>query len=824
MDRWLQDIRFAFRTLARQPSFAAIAILTIGLAIGANTAIYSVVRAVLLRDLPYENPSELVVVWSNLTARNRPKFPISPPDLLDLREQTTTFQGFAGITTFQQTLTGGDGPPEMVDGAGVTADFFDLLGVRPVVGRSFRPDEDDPFGADVTPQTAPPQTILISHSLWQRRFGGRQDIVGQTLMIQNNPAEIIGVLPPGFEIHFGAGSGLSKTADVWGTPRINVANWPARRNVIWRVIGRMRPDVSVEAARADVSRLSQRLVEQDELRKTAGYQLDVIPMIEDLTAQVRPIVWPLFGAVAFVLLIACANVSNLFLARASAREREFAVRTALGAARSRLVRQLLVESGAIAFAGAALGLFVAFGGIKLLLALRPENLPRLDTVGIDSSVLGFTLIAAIVSAFLFGLVPAMQASRPSFSHVLKDRGRSAMNRGQKLFRSSLVIVQVALSVVLLIGAGLMVRSFVAMQNVSLGYQPAGLLTFRLSLPNNAYPDPAKLVFFREFEEKLRAIPGVTQVSAAFPIPLLGVEASGRYGPPEALSDQSLYGQADYRVVQPRYFETMGTELVDGRLFDESDFRGDSTQGVIVDRKLARLLWPNKSAVGERMLIRFQTLDPVFVQVIGVVEHQRSDGIGAEGTETIYVTNHYAGTNGDLYWTIRTSLDANGLIPQVRAALGGMDANLPLADVRTMEDRVGAAMSSVRFALVLIGVFGGVALFLAAVGIYGVLSFTVRQRTGEIGVRMALGASARTILGMVVRQGMTLTTIGIVAGLVAGFWTTRLLGTLLVGVSANDPMTFAVMAALLMLAALGASYLPARRATLVDPAIALREEE
>ena len=823
MDRWMQDIRFAFRTLGRQPGFAAIAILTIGLAIGANTAIYSVVRAVLLRDLPYENPSELVVVWANLTARSRPKFPISPPDLLDLREQTTTFQGFAGITTFQQTLTGGDGPPELVDGAGVTADFFDLLGVKPIVGRTFRPDEDDPFGPDVNPQNAPPQVAVISHSLWQRRFGAREDIVGQTLMIQNNPAEIIGVLPAGFEIHFGAGSGLSKTADVWGTPRINVANWPARRNVIWRVIGRMKPGVSIEAARADVSRLSQRLVEQDELRQTAGYQLDVFPMIEDLTAQVRPIVWPLFGAVAVVLLIACANVSNLFLARASAREREFAVRTALGAARSRLVRQLLVESGAVALAGAALGLFIAFGGIRVLIALRPENLPRLDTVGIDASVLAFTLVAAIVSAFLFGLVPALQASRPSFSQVLKDRGRSAVNRGQKFFRSSLVVVQVALSVVLLIGAGLMVRSFVAMQNVSLGYRPEGLLTFRLSLPNNAYPDPAKLVFFLEFEDRLRQIPGVTQVSAAFPIPLLGIEASGRYGPPEALSDGSLFGQADFRVVQPGYFETMGTQLLDGRLFDESDFR-DSTQVVVIDRKLARLLWPNKSAVGERMLIRLNTLDPVFVQVIGVVEHQRSDGIGAEGTEAAYFTNKYAGTNGDLYWTVRTTLDPTGLIPQVRVALGGIDANLPLADVRTMEERVGAAMSSVRFALVLIGIFGGIALFLAAVGIYGVLSFTVRQRTGEIGVRMALGANARTILAMIVRQGMTLTTIGIVGGLVAGFWTTRLLGTLLVGVSANDPLTFALMAALLMLAAMGASYLPARRATLVDPAIALREEE
>ncbi len=823
MDRWLQDIRFAFRTLARQPGFAFVAILTIGLAIGANTAIYSVVRAVLLRDLPYERPQELVVVWANLTTRDRPKFPVSPPDLADLREQTTTFQGFAGIVTFQQPLTGGDGPAEMVDAAGVTADFFSLIGVRPILGRDFLPEEDDPFGPDVNPQNAPPQSTIISHELWQRRFGGRPDVVGQMLQVAGQNAEVIGVLPPGFEIHLGAGSGLTKRADIWATPRINVAAWPARRNVIWRVIGRMKPDVGIDAARADISRLSQRLVEQDRLRQDAGYRFDVFPLKDDLTAQVRPIVWPLFGAVAFVLLIACANVSNLFLARASAREREFAVRTALGAARSRLVRQLLVESGAIAFAGAALGLVLAFGGIKLLVALRPANLPRLDSVGIDASVLGFTLVAALVSAFLFGLFPALQASRPSFSQVLKDRGRSAVSRGQKAFRSGLVVVQVALSVVLLAGAGLMVRSFMAMQDVPLGYRDEGLLTFRLSLPNAAYPDPAKRVFFTEFERQLRALPGVTHVSAAFPIPLLGIESSGRYGPPEALSDGSRYGQGDFRVVLPGFFETMGTTLVDGRLFEESDFR-DSTQVVVIDQKLARMLWPNSSPIGERMLIRFNTLDPVFVEVVGVVEHQRSDGVAAEGTEAIYVTNTYAGTLGDLYWTVRTTLDPAGLIPQVRTVLAGMDPSLPVADARPMHERVGEAMSGVRFALVLIGVFGGIALFLAAVGIYGVLAFTVRQRTGEIGVRMALGATAPSILAMVVRQGMTLTAIGIAAGLVAGLWATRLLGTMLVGISANDPLTFAVMSALLLLAALGASYVPARRATRVDPAIALREEE
>lgn len=822
MDRWMQDLRFAFRTLSRQPAFTIIAVLTIGLAIGANTSIYSVVRGVLLKDLPYERSEQLVVVWANLTARERPKFPISPPDLEDLRSQSTQFQDFAGVTTFQQSLTGGDDAPERIDIAGVTANFLDLLGVRPALGRGFTPDEDDPFGPDVNPQNAPAQSVLISHGLWQSQFGGATDVVGRSIQVNNNNAQVIGVLPEHFGIHFGAGSGLATDIDMMFALRINVANWPARRNVIWRVIGRMKEGVAIEAARADVSRISAEMVSNDSQRRTAGYQLDVIPMIDDLTAEVRPFVWPLFGAVAFLLLIACANVSNLFLARASAREREFAIRTALGGARSRLVRQLMVESAVVAFAGAALGLLLAVGGIRLLVALRPANLPRLDTIGIDGSVLVFTLAAAAVSAFLFGLVPALQASRTGFSQVLKERGRSAMGKGQKLFRSGLVVAQVALSVVLLVGAGLMVRSFIALQGVELGYRPEGLLTFNLQLPGNRYTPEQREVFYRDFQDRLRAMPGVTHVSAGNPLPLMDVVSSTRYGPPAALADESLYGQADLRTVRFGFFETMGTRLVEGRVFDEADHR-DSTLHAVVDRKLAGILWPGRSAIGERMLIRANTLEPQFVQVIGVVEHQRSAGLGADGPEGYYLTDRYMGNNGNFFWLVRTSLDPIALVPQARDHLLAMDPTLPMADTRTMEDRVNEAMTGARFSLVLIGMFGVIALVLAAVGIYGVLSFTVRQRTGEFGVRMALGADARSVLLLVMRQGLMLTGVGLVLGLVLGFWATRLMRTLLVGVSPNDPLTFVVMATFFVLAATGAILIPARRATLVSPAVALRED-
>lgn len=822
MERFLQDVRFAVRTLGRQPTFFAIAVLTIGLAIGANTAIYSVVRAVLLRELPYERPSELVVVWANLTARDRPKFPVSPPDLQDLREQTTTFTDFAGITTFQQSLTGNDRPAEQVPVAGVTANFLELLGVNPVLGRGFRPDEDDPLGPDVTPETAPPQTVIISHGLWQRYFGGRPDVIGQTLEANGQNAEVIGVLPPGVQIHFGDGAALAKEVDMWIALRIDVANWPARRNVIWRVVGRTKPDVSIEAARADVGRVSARMVENDPQRQTAGYSLDVFPMIEDLTANVRPIVWPLFGAVAFVLLIACANVSNLFLARASAREREFAIRTALGGARARLVRQLMVESAVVAAAGAALGLGLAVLGMKLLIALRPANLPRLDSLGIDAWVLAFTALAAVVSAVLFGLVPALQASRPRFSQLLKDRGHSSGSKGQKLFRSGLVVAQVALSVVLLIGAGLMMRSFVAMQRVELGYRPEGLLTFNVALPGNRYPDERVPVFFEEFESRLRSLPGVTAVSAAQPLPLVQNQASGRYGPPEAISDETLYGQADYRFVRPGYFETMGTRVIEGRVFEIADHR-DSADVVVIDQKLARILWPDRSAIGERMLIRATTLESQTVRVIGVVEHQRSAGIGAEGPETVYFTNEYVGNGGNLFWVVRTSVDPASIAAAARAQLHEMDGALPMSDVRPMTDRVQEAMTGARFALVLISVFGVIALVLAAVGIYGVLSFTVRQRTGEFGVRMALGAQPRMVLALVLRQGLGLTALGLLVGVVAGFWATRLIASMLVGVSAHDPLTFAVVTGCFVLTAIGASLVPAWRATLVSPAVALREE-
>ncbi|MFQ5705056.1 MAG: ABC transporter permease [Gemmatimonadales bacterium] len=822
MDDMLRDLRHAIRSLGRHRSFTAIAVGTIALGIGANTAIFSVVRAVLLRPLPYEDPGRLVAVWSNLTNRNQPKFPLSPPDLRDFQEQATTFEDLAGVITFTQTLTGGDSDPEQIDVAGTTPNLLDVLGLHPMIGRGFVAADAEPVGQQTNAAAIPPASVILSYELWQRRFGGDRDIVGRSIELNNNTAVVIGVMPPGAALYFGPDSRLTSHVDLWTALRIDVAAWPARRNVIWAVVGRLKPNVTVAQVRAEMDRFTVRMREESSLRETAGFQLDVIPMLRELTAGVRPVVLALFGAVAFVLLIACANVSNLLLVRASAREREFAIRAALGGSRGRIVRQLLMESLVLGLVGGALGLMLAVAGNRALLAFRPANLPRIDTIHIDLTVLAFTALASLGAALLFGLMPAIQVSKPQLTESLSDRGRSSSLLGQRKLRNGLVITEVALSLVLMIGAGLMIRSFVALQRVEPGYDPTNLLTFNLALPGNRYSDSEMRIFYGDLEDQARALPGVTDVTAAFSLPLQPQVFTGRYGPLEALTDASLYGQADYRAVRPGYFKTMRTAFKEGRLFSPADF-ADSTPVAVVDELTAARLAPGESAVGKRMLVRITTLDPQEVEVIGVVEHQRSYSLAADGTETIYVTNRYAGTFGNLGWVIRTTGDPVKIVPRLRQIMAGLDPLIPISDLRTMDDRISEAMTGTRFALALIGLFGFIALALASGGIYGVLSYTVRQRAGEIGVRMALGARSGNILGLVVRQGMKLTGIGLAVGLVASFWATRLMQGLLVEVPAADPVTYIGMAAMFVVVAIVASWAPARRATLIDPVVALRDE-
>ncbi|HSG81116.1 MAG TPA: ABC transporter permease, partial [Gemmatimonadota bacterium] len=529
MESLFKDLRFALRGMLRSPAFTAIAVLTIGLGIGANTAIFSVVQAVLLRPLPYKDPGQLALVWEELTQRNLKNFPLSPLELRDLREQTTLFEGFAGVITFQQTLAEGDGDAERVNVGGVTSNIFSLLGVAPILGRDFMPEDEEPIGADAQgdPNAIPPATVMLSYGIWERRFGGDPSVVGQTYEIAGNRAEIVGVLPADFRLLMPAGTGIASDVEMWTPLRINVEAWPSRNNVVWAGIARLKPGVSIEQARAETDAVAARIREEDAIHERGGFQFELISMHRDLTEEVRPVVLALLGAVAFVLLIACANVANLLLVRASSREREIAIRSALGGSRRRLIRQLLVESGVLALGGGIVGLLLALGGIKLLLVLRPENLPRIETIGIDAGVLLFTLLASAVAAIVFGTIPAIQASKPDLADSLKDRGRSSEQARQRLFRNAVVVVEVALSVVLLIGAGLLVRSFIELQRVDAGFDSSNIITFQANLPGARYPEAEQRTNFSlQIQERLASIPGVESVSAAVPLPLAGGPFSG----------------------------------------------------------------------------------------------------------------------------------------------------------------------------------------------------------------------------------------------------------------------------------------------------------
>jgi putative ABC transport system permease protein len=810
------------RTLVKNPGFALVAIVTIGFGIGANTAIFSVVRGVILAPLPYEEADELVVLWGEMRNRDVLYFPSSPPDFKDYRDQADLLQGLAGVITFQQALTG-DGEPAQIDVAGVTPNFFSVLGVQPLLGWDFVEEDGTPNDPNIQPGApgAQPGMVLLSHALWQQRFGGDRGALGRTIEVGGAPGVIVGVMPEGLELLMPPEASVTSRPDLWVAMRLDYANSP-RNNVFLRLVGRLGDGVTVQQAQAQVSTIAAALAEPDQTKTTAGYGMRVASLHRDLTAQVRPVLYSLLGAVVFVLLIACANVSNLLLARASGRAREMALRAALGGSRGMLLRQLLIESGVLAGAGAVVGLVLAAGGVRLLLGLHPDNLPRIDAVRLDGAVLAFTLVSAAGAALVFGLVPALQASQGVLAHALKERGQAGGGRTRQLLRNVMVVGEVALSLVLLIGAGLMVRSFVALNEARPGYEAEGVLAFEVSLPFAKYPRPIdRANLAEELQSRFSRIPGVTGASAAFPLPLAGALFNGRYGPEEALTDPEAFKQATYRSVLPGYFEAMGTRLLEGRTFTQAEMF-DSTTFVVVDEKLARTLWPGASAVGRRFLVRAVTPEPEWVEVVGVVEHQRSESLAAEGMETVFFTDRYLGGFATS-WVVRTTLDPLRLVPAVRAELEAVDGDLPMASIRPFGDDVARAMGPTRFALTLIGVFGVIALLLASVGLYGVLSYLVRQRTAEIGVRLALGAESGKIMRMVVGQGLVLAGTGVLVGLVAAVPLTGAMRSLLVEVSPNDTATFVAISGLFMLVAALACWVPGRRAAHLDPVNALREE-
>jgi predicted permease len=829
MSAFLSDLSFALRTFRKKPAFAITAIATLALGIGSTAAIFSVVNAVLLKPLPYREPDRLVHVWHDLRNRNVTRFPWAPADFHDLRTQATTFDEVAALTTGRQVIVGeaGQGQAEQLRTGNATPNLFRLLGATIVHGRDFTEADGVP-PAPPAVQTAqpvqntppPPLKIILSHEFWQRRFGGAPSVVGTVRSLGDLRLEIVGVLEPRFEVLFPPGINIERAPDVWTPMRVNFAAG-SRVNVAQRVIGRLKPGVSIATAQEDVDRIAAELRKQFPIKQTAGFYLRLEPMHQDLVADVRPVILTLMGAVCFVMLIACANVANLLLVRAAARERELAVRAALGGSRVRLFRQLLAESILLAAIAAAGGVVLARLGIDVLLALGPENLPRINRVTIDPTVLVFTAGAALASAVIFGLVPAWRASRPDLMDLLRRAGRTSNLSAGTWLRNAVVVLEVALAFVLLVGSGLMIRSFVALQRVQPGYDPNGVLTFLL--PNlRISDDQARHAFVRDLKASLEALPGVTGVTGAAPLPLELREGLARYGTEDALVDQTKFGQATMHMVKPGYFEVMRTRLIDGRGFNEEDDRED-TRVLVIDRVLASRAFPGKSAVGQTLLARLRTPEPERFQVIGVVEHQRHGSLARDGREALFVAEGYMGHGAANRWVVRTSGDPMALAASVRAAVAAINPRVGVIEVQPMLAFVERAQAQTKFALVLIGVFAAIALVLAAVGLYSVLSTTVRQRTAEIGVRMAFGAEHSRIFGMMVVQGLKLSATGILFGVGAALILTTVIQSMLIGVEPTDPATFgAIVVGFLIIAAL-ACGVPALRAARLDPMVALRDD-
>jgi len=837
MDTLLNDLTYAVRSLRKNLGFSTVAAVTIALGIGACTSIFSVVNAVLLRPLPYSNAQRLVTVWGELRNRNVHDWPFSPPDYRDLRQQSTElFEDMAGFIPAGRTPISDTGAePEQIRVGGATPNFFRVLGARVQLGRDFIDDDAAPQpqpppnqGPPAPNAAAPPQLpaiAIISHSLWMRRYGGDPKVIDKDVDLGGGRAHIVGVLAPDFEVLFPPRANVERLTDMWTASRFNfeTAN---RNNVAFRVVGRLKPGVTVQQAQTLVDRVAADLRKQFPIKQTSGLYFHAVPMFEDLVGDVRPAILSLMGAVAFVLLIACANVANLLVVRAAARSRELAVRAAIGAGRVQLVRQMLVESLVIATVGTLGGVALARVGVQVLLALGPKDLPRLDAVAIDPRVLTFAVIAGLATALLCGMVPALRASRADVMDVLRSvGGRSAGLRGGRRLRHGVVVSEVALSFILLVGAGLMLRSFVALGRIDPGFDPNHVLTFALA-PQARQPGE-RAAFMQQVRDRLLAIPGVTGVTAATPLPLDGQLVNGRWGTDAAVADPSKFRQATYHFVIPGYFETMHTRLIDGRLFTDADNnidqRTDLPRQVIIDEAVAALAFRGESAVGKRLFLRITTPEPEWYDVIGVVGHQRHASLAVPGPEAIFILNGHAGHGAAARWAVRTAGDPIDLVPAVRAAVAQIDPRAPLAEVQPMTAFVDKAMAPVRFTSTLIGIFAAVAVLLAAIGLYGVLSTIVRQRTAEIGMRMVFGAQRGSILQLIVGEGLRLSAAGIGLGLIAAALVTRVMSTMLVGVTPTDPVTFLAIVVLFVGIAVSASWLPARRASRLDPMNALREE-
>ena len=819
METLFNDIRYGIRGLLKHPGFTLIAVITLALGIGANTAIFTVVNAVLLRPLPFVQPQQLVYIWQTHPFGKRigvDQLPTSYADFLDWQEQSNLFEGMSMLDSWGGNITGGEAP-EHIDGARVSVNLLSLLRARPMLGKDFGAEEAKP-GND--------RVVLLSHGIWQRRFGSDANVVGQKIQINGEAYTIQGVMGPDFafpkDVGLPAYFSFAKP-DVWLPIALTEEQRKNRGSHHLAAVARLKPDATLAQAQSQMAAIS-RVIEQKDPRQAKDWGATVNLVHEQVVGASRKPILILLGAVGFVLLIACANVASLLLARATSRQREIAIRTALGTGRWRIVRQLLTESILLALVGGTLGVLLASWSVKLLVTYGSGRLPRLTEIGLDTRVLLFTAGVSLVTGVLFGLLPALQASKTDLNESLKESGRSAMGgRRRQRARSMLVIAEVALSLVLLVGAGLLAKSFVRLQNVNPGFAPDHLLTANLALPRATYKDDKQIAqFFKQVVDRVRVLPGVEAAAAVSHLPLSGQEELDGFeveGQPAPI-DASQVQTADFRVITPDYFRAMGIPILKGRSFTDGD-RAETTYSIIIDDSLARRTFPGEDPIGKRIDEQGARSEHGFATIIGVVGGIKHTDVKASPRPTMYVA---AAQSPWPYMTLVVRAnDPASLTPLVRREVWAVDKDQPLADIATMDQLFTKAVAPQRFNMLLVGLFAALALTLAAIGIYGVIAYAVTQRVQEMGVRLALGASSRDILSLVIGQAMWTSLLGVGLGLVAAFGLTRVMSSLLFEVSATDPLVFSELAVLLVGVALIASYIPARRATKVDPLVALRYE-
>ena len=813
----LNELRFAFRILVKSPAFTLIAIITLALGIGATTAVFTLVNALLIRPLPYQEPQQLVLLFQHFKAQHLDNIPVSPPEFLDYQTQVRSFEKLAAFNNTTYNLAEGDAP-ERVAGAVVSADLFPLLGVKPIRGRTFQPEECKTGRDDV---------LVISERLWQRKFDRDPSVLGSKVLADGKAYTVVGIMPASFEFPLPlfnmTGGQFGERADIWQPLAFTDAEMKARYSRSYGIIGRLTEGISAKHAQAEIETVvsAMRQKFRNNYPQTDSFGATIYPLQEQIVGGMKPLLLILLGAVALVLLIACANLTTMLLARASAREREMAIRVAVGASRFRLLRQGLVESVLLSIFGAAVGVLLAIWGIALVKTIGTQTIPRLAEISLDGTVLAVTLAVAVGTGLIFGIVPGLASGKPDLTESLKEGGRSSTTgRHRNRLRNSLVVAEVALALVLLTGAGLLIKSFVRLQNVNPGFNPKNVLTMEISLPALKYPDKkSQTNFFAEVERRVANLPGVTHAGFTVILPMSGVNSDSSFDIEGRPTDDAHPGpDEEIRIVSPDYFRVVEMPLLKGRFFTAADQDG-APPVAIINQALAKRYWPNEESLGKRMGIPGPNGKAIWSTIVGIMGDIHHRGLDPPTLPEYYVPLAQAPYNS-MILTVRSAQDPRGLTSAIRRTVQTIDPAQAIAHVRTFDQVIADSIAPRRLSVVLLGIFAAVALVLASVGIYGVMSFLVVQRTHEIGVRMALGAQRRDVLRLVILHAIKLVCAGTLLGLIVALFSVSTLRSVLYQVSALDLPTFVLVTFALATVALLASYLPARRATRADPMIAL----